>query len=93
VEKEMNEEAHRIGKDLAKHLDQKIDLALQDYFDLCRRAHVEFDHSHALALTMLSYHIAVTALKVEATESEFVHMCRWHYHEMQKAVANAPAQQ
>lgn len=76
----MSDDKTAMVKDLSRHLSDKIELALSDYFDLCRRVHIDTETGMAFALTVLSEHLTVGAIAVEATETEFVHMCRWHFH-------------
>lgn len=69
-----------IVKDLAAHLNQKVETALQDYFDRCSDMEIDREDAMALALTVLGTHLTIGAVAIEATEREFVHMCRWHFH-------------
>lgn len=68
-----------IAKDLAKHLSDRIETALKDYFDRCGDVDVDHETAMALALTVLGTHLTIGAVSIEATEKEFVHMCRWHF--------------
>jgi hypothetical protein len=71
-------------RDLARHLDDRVDFAIADFLDSCKRMHVNHDRAVANVLTVLSTHLVPAAAMVEATESEFVTMCRWHFHQMKR---------
>jgi hypothetical protein len=74
-----------IARDLAKHLSDKINTALTDYFERCSDMEVNYDDAMALALTVLGTHLTAGARDIHATEKEFVYMCRWHFHNVQQS--------
>lgn len=71
-------------RDLARFLDDRIDFAITDFFDSCKRMQIPHDRAVANVLTILSTHLVPAAAMVEATETEFVTMCRWHFHQMKQ---------
>jgi hypothetical protein len=68
--------------DLAKHLDKRIETVLQDYMDRCCTVGISYEDATAKAITVLSHYFIVAALGIEASESEVVAACRWHYERM-----------
>jgi len=77
-----------IAHDLAKHLDQRVEQAVTDYIERCTSMGCHPDEVRALAIKVLGEHLTALAIAVEATEPEFVSMCRWYFHNAQQAIAD-----
>jgi hypothetical protein len=65
--------------DLAKHLDQKIMTAIEDFIDRCDDADIDMHDAAVQILTIVSHHSALAGHAVEAKEKEFLAVCHHQY--------------
>lgn len=80
-------EQHAMVVDLAKHLDQRIDQALDDFYQRAVTiVGADPDTARGVALTALGRQLVALAHSVDATEPEFVTMCRWHFHQARQTL-------
>jgi len=73
---------HVAGRDLARHLDTRIETVLHDYMDRCAECGISYEDATMRAVTVLGHYFIVAAGGVDATEPELIAACRWHYERM-----------
>ncbi|RPI44640.1 MAG: hypothetical protein EHM67_03525 [Hyphomicrobiaceae bacterium] len=68
-----------IVRDLAKHLDQKIMTAIEDFVDRCGDAEIDTHDAVIQILTVVSHHAAMAGHVLKASEQEFLAVCHHQY--------------
>jgi len=75
-------EGRAIMLDLAKHMDQKIKLAIEDFVDLCERTTDIDEHDMLIqVITLCSHYAALAGLQLDAGEHEYLKVCHHQYQE------------
>ena len=78
----MTEADGRILRDLAKHLDDKIKVAIEDFVDMAGMTDTIDEHDMLVqVITLCSHYAALAGLQLEAGEDEYMKVC---YHQFQK---------
>jgi len=72
------------AKDLARHLDQRIETVLHDFMDRCNTVGVSYETATTMACTVLGHYFVIAANGVDATEQEIIATCHWHYTQMKE---------
>jgi len=72
--------------DLAKHLDQRIMTAIEDFIDRCDDADIDMHDAAIQILTIVSHHSALAGHALAAKEQEFLAVCHHQYWEGRKCL-------
>lgn len=65
--------------DLSRHLDHRLSVVLQDFMDRCAELEIDYDQATTMALTIITHYTTAAAIGVDATEDEFLELCRLQY--------------
>lgn len=75
------------AEDLARHLDQRIEMLLHQYMDRCATVGVEYEDATMKAITVLGHYFTIAAAGADATEDEIIATCQWHFDKMKRRAA------
>ena len=81
-----------IVADLAKHLDQKIKTAMEDFVDLCARTDIDERDMLVQVITLCSHYAAMAAIEMEASEQEYLKVCHHQYKRGRQCLTQATSQ-
>lgn len=88
----MSIDKSRIATDLIKHVDDKLDVSIDDYLDRCELFDISREDAMVMVVTLLGARFVAMALTVDATEQEFIGLCQWHYRRGVAALAHSRKQ-
>ena len=72
-------DSRAIVRDLSKHLDQKIKLAIEDFVELCGHTNIDEHEMLVQVITLCSHYAALAGLQMDAGEHEYLSVCHYQY--------------